>query len=176
MARWTDITTKYWEMLEQAMRETGEFNLARLKHTKLRQAHYAGRAVVLPATDGYVPRSRIWAYAARLRTKDPLWQELAWFYVVADCAGNGILRSIVNQLVAEAPPEIKFWGISKKSAAMRVFGQHDLVAVTKYNMRDVEEWATRVGFRDRLPETALRMDPPDPKDGERWLFVQLHRL
>lgn len=167
---------KYWMLLEQDMRATGEFNLSRLKQVLLRQTYYAGRAVVRPATDGCVPRERIWAYAARLKTKDPKYQELAWFYVRKDKEGNKVLSEIVDELIAGAPPDVIFWGISKKVAAMSVFGRHGLVAVTKHNMPNVEEWAARIGLGDRLPESALWTSPPEPKEGERWLFVQLSRL
>src|SRR3989344_6404720 len=161
MTRWPEMI-KYWELLEYDMRKVGGFSLARLKHTKLRQAWYAKRAVVVAEMDGYVPRSRICAYAARLKTKNPEWQELAWFYVVVFLTGLGILRLMVENLVATAPACIKFCGFTDKAAVRCIFERHGLVAVNKYNMPDIEEWAKQLGMYDRLSETAFRMNPPDP--------------
>jgi len=171
-----NIRPKYWELLEIDMRKTGKFNPNRLKHVLLRQTCYAGRMEVRPATDGHVPREQIWACAARLKTKDPKFQELAWFYVQEGKEGNGALRDIVDNLIAKAPADIKYFGFSTELPAWKVFMRHGLVAITKYSFPGVEEWAKRLGIYDRLPETAFRTDPPAPKEGERWLFSELSRL
>ncbi|MCR4325463.1 MAG: hypothetical protein NUV59_01505 [Patescibacteria group bacterium] len=174
---------RYWEQLAEDMRATGQFHDARLRHTKIRQAHYAGRSVVRPATYNHVPRQRIWAHAARLKTRLPKWQELAWFYVAKGYDRNGVLREIVAELVAGAPQDLKFFGIGKMPAVIRVFLQHGLVPITKAVMPDVEEWAESVGLGNRLPKSALSEEAPDVEQilrlaqdeetAERWLFVQL---
>ena len=172
MARWSDDIPKYWKLLEADMCKTGEFDLSRLKHALLRQTHYARRSIVRPETHNFVPRSRIWAHVARLKTKDPRWQELAWFYVAKEFEGNGYLTELAIKLVAESPPGIEFCGFTKRTSVMRVFGRLGLKPVTAAT-HDVEAWVQQVGIlRKRIPNTTFRTSSPDPKEGERWLFVK----
>ncbi len=173
MARCTDIIPKYWVLLVEEMRETGDFNVARLKQALLRQTHYAERSVTLPRTDNFVPRQPIFAHIARLKTQDEGCQEIALAFVRKDKEGNGYLSEIIEELLAKAPPGFDYFGITKKAPVSKVFVRHGLMPITKAVMPDVEEWATRVGLGDRLPENALRTDPPNPIEGERWLFIRI---
>ena len=171
----TTHRARYWEDLAAAMLETGQFHAARLSHGKLRRAHYAGRAIVRPATISGVPWKPIWAYAARLKAPEisgALWQELAWFYVRKDKASNGVLVEIVEELLASVPVNVNLFGITKRGAAMCVFEKHGLKPITKAVMPDVEEWADAVGLGDRRPETALQTKHPCPEAEQRWLFVR----
>ena len=171
-----ETTLKPCEEAVAKMLKTGKFNASRLKAANMRRVIYADRAEIFPPAVRGVARFPILGIAARLKTKDKLRQECAWFYVVPELARNHVLQSLVDSLFAKAPEELKFFGFSTESAVWKVFRRHGLVAVTKHSMSDVEEWAKRLGVYDRLPETAFRTDPPDPKEGERWLFVQLSRL
>lgn len=162
----------YWEQLVEDMLATGEFDLSRLSHVFMRQTHYANRSLVLPETVRYVPCAPIYAHVARLKTGNPAWQELAWFYVGQGHEGNGIMRDLALELVNATPVGTAFFGITKRKPVMRVFARLGLAPVTR-SVIDVQAWADDNGVpRYRLPETAGSASEPDPKEGERWLFIQ----
>jgi len=159
-------------MLADDMNATGEFCHRPVRQAPLRQAHYARRAEVRPATAHCVPSEPIWGYVARLKTRASGWQELAQFYVRKDKAGDGVLSEMANVLIANIPPRIKLFGITKNPAVAEVFARHGLLLITKAVMPDVEEWADEVGLGKRLPPTALHTDGHTFVEGSLWLFVQ----
>ncbi len=163
---------KYWRELAYDMNAMGAFCHKRVQQALLRQAHYARRAEVRPATTKCVPSEPIWGYVSRLKTIDSHWQELANFYVREDKSGNGVLSDMVNALLAGVPKGIRLFGITKSPAVTKVFVRHGLFAITKAVMPNVEEWASQIGIENRLPETALQTGQPCSEVGERWLFAQ----
>ncbi len=170
---------QYWRELERAMRETGDFSDGRrLKHFALRQTYYAKRAVVYPATEGYVPRQKIWGYGAILKTKDPEWVELGLVYVAPERRRKGWSRRIVQQLVDDVPSDTRVFAITSKPVMMKVLDSCGFEPVTAKTTPDVSVWGLRVGLKNeigsngRLPESALTILLPNPVEGERWLFMR----
>ncbi len=165
---------RYWEMLVDEMRATGEFDNSRLKHCAVRQTHYADRSVILPETEKFVPRKPIYAHVARLKTKDPQWQEYAWAYVRPGRDGNGLLGEITTKLLAQVPTGIKLFAITKRMAVMTVLQRHGFEPITQATMPIVAVWAKNiVGLDDkRFPGSAHSWAYPVLQEGERQLFIR----
>jgi hypothetical protein len=161
------------EDLVARMRATGEFAEQFLTAEILRRQVLADRAVILPKPPNkYCTASGpILAHVARRKTRDPTVQELAQVFVDPALGSNGVMRCIVAQLIATTPPNIRLFAITKRLGVGSVLISYDFRPVTKRVM-GVEEWRARVGLGDRLPDSALPRSHPNPRDGERWLYLQ----
>ncbi len=170
---------EYWRRLHEAMEASGDFwGGRRMRPPALRQHHYAGRAVVYPATNGRVPRSPIWGYGTLLKTRLPDWMELGLVYVAPNERGKGWSRKIVQELLGRVPAGKSIFSITSKGEMMHVLDSYGFEPVTTQIMPDVSTWAEGVGLKrvnsdeDRLPASALWPLSPNPVEGERWLFVR----
>lgn len=167
---------RYWELLVLDMLATGEFFPDRLKHVHVRQTHYARRSVVLPRTVNFVPRERMFAHIARMKTKNPHCQEIAWAYVHPGKEGNGVLKAIAIELFASIPRGLRLFGFSRKTPVKRVFLQHGLTPVTRamleaLDIRSTKELAAFLGIEERrLKGIDLENESIE---GERQLFIRL---
>ncbi len=162
-----------WVDLLERMKRLGVYNTNLLTPRRLSSQFFAGRTVVYPRAHKFVfADGPIKGHIARRKTDDEFWQEISQIYVDEDLRGNGIIRAMTFELIARTPAVIQLFGITSVRTVMSVFEECQMGAVTKATMPDVEAWAERLGIRDRLPDSALSQDPPQPCDKERWLFVR----
>lgn len=162
-----------WIDLIERMCKIGVYNTKLLTPRNLSSQFFAGRTVVYPRAHRFVfAAGPIKGHVARRKTEDQFWQEISQIYVDEDLRGNGIVREMTFELIARTPPAIQFFSITSVRTVMTVFEECQMGAITKATMPDVEAWAERLGIRERLPESALSPDPPQPRDKERWLYVR----
>ncbi len=162
-----------WIDLAARMGKLGVYNAALLTPRNLSSQFFSGRTVVHPRAHKFVfVAGPLKGHVARRKTGDEFWQEISQIYVDEDLRGNGIVREMVFELIARTPAVIQLFGITSVRTVMTVFEECQMDAITKATMPDVEAWAERLGIRERLPESALSPDPPQPCDKERWLFVR----
>jgi hypothetical protein len=178
------IKANVCDRLVQDMLDTGKFRKERLMQPGLLpNLHLAGCSVILPEP-GIASRTDIYAHVARLGTKDPGWDEIILAYVNPNYTRSGYLEQITKKLFEEAPPDLKFFGITRDIATMKVFKKRGLVPVTKAVEPHINAWRSALGItRTILPKTALLETEPDldriyadamnPKKAQRWLWKQM---
>lgn len=163
-----------WIDLARAMNRRGVYYGPPLRPIDLSKAFWAKRAVIRPRphNDYYFAPGPIKAYVARRKSQHLLWQEISRAFVCEESENNGVMSDIVYELVARTPREIQLFSITKVIPTMKVFERCHLLPITKTVMPDVAKWAKCCGLGDRLPETALSTDVPNPIEGDRWLFIR----
>lgn len=160
----------YWNQLLRDMQATGEFHASGLDVTTLARDYSNDQAVL--RHDG----QKITAYGALEATKSAGWFEIRRLFVAPHLQGNGVLWSVVYEIMSKAPRHAGLFLITKNPAVMHVAKQREFEQVTRVTMPEVAVWAYEVGLSNRkgpgrLPTTALRKQPPTaPKPEERWLF------
>lgn len=163
-----------WEDLVERMRALGPvYNQSLITPRALSSQFFAGRTVVYPRAHKMTfAQGPIKGHVARRKTADKGYQEISQIYVEEELRRNGVLREMVFELIARTPPYIRLFAFTSVGTVMSVLGECQMVPITKQKIPDIDVWAERLGIRERLPETAMRTTPPQPRDKERWLFVR----
>ncbi len=159
-----------WEMLAQAMRESGGYDETRLKPSLLSRSYHAGRAVA-GEDFAFTPRE-ITYYGALLKTKSKIWMEVAQVYVSPPLRGNGILNLIFDGLITRAESHQSLLLFSRSVPVIETAKSKGFVEVAPGIFPSMEYWARAIGVEDRVPKSAFVAEKENIKAGERRLLVR----
>lgn len=177
---------RVWHDLYQKMIREKGFNLSLLSPDILESQFEKGASTVRPNSLAHKLRKKlpigddevIVAHGALRDSKVPWWKEIAQIWVDPEHRGNGLRQEMVYELMARAPPGIKFFCITTDEPFMNFLITLYFRPVTQRSagpgMRP-RAWAKYVGLggvRKRLPVTVMRKTFPKPRQGERWLFIR----
>lgn len=160
-----------WVVLSNTLVAEGKYVARRITPRKLSEQSHKGLAAIIESEEVIGDRT-IQAYAALWPTNVSFWFELGTVWVCKALRGSDKHEEIMREVVRRVPANTCLFLITDRQRIMDVAATLGFKPITRAVKPGVGQWSERLGFRERLPETALRTNTPDPKDGERWLFIR----